>query len=157
MLKFSKDSNMVDLTGKAFVVTGGNGGIGLGMAEGIVLAGGDVAIWGRNAEKNAAAVAQLEALAGDVGNGSKALAYVCDVADEESVISTMRQSAADLGRCDGLFANAGVGGTGTPFIDLPLSEWRAVMSVNLDGVFLCLREAAKFLVEQQEGGSLVAA
>ena len=47
---------MVDLTGKAFVVTGGNGGIGLGMAEGIVQAGGDVAIWARDAEKNAAAV-----------------------------------------------------------------------------------------------------
>jgi hypothetical protein len=141
---------MVDLTGKAFVVTGGNGGIGLGMAEGIVLAGGDVAIWARDAEKNAAAVQRLEAL------GGKAVAYVCDVADEESVVSTMRQSVADLGRCDGLFANAGRNGTGTPFIDLPLSEWRAVMAVNLDGVFLCLREAAKFLVEQQQGGSLIA-
>ncbi|MDH3641603.1 MAG: SDR family oxidoreductase, partial [Gammaproteobacteria bacterium] len=147
---------MVDLTGKAFVVTGGNGGIGLAMAEGIVLAGGDVAIWARNEEKNAAALAQLESLSARDGAGSKAVAYVCDVADEQSVIAAMRQSVADLGRCDGLFANAGRSGTGTPFVDLPLSEWRAVMDVNLDGVFLCLREAAKYLVEQQQGGSLVA-
>ena len=132
------------------VVTGGNGGIGLGMAEGIVDAGGSVAIWGRNAEKNSAAVANLEAM------GGSATAYVCDVADEQQVISTMDQSIADHGRIDGLIANAGRGGTGTRFLDLPLDEWRAVMSVNLDGVFLCLREAGRRLVDQGEGGSLVA-
>lgn len=141
---------MVDLTAKAFVVTGGNGGIGLGMAQGIVMAGGAIAIWGRSEDKNREAVATLEAL------GGKAVAYVCDVSDEEQVIETMARSVADLGRCDGLFANAGRGGTGTPFVDLPLAEWRAVMNVNLDGVFLCLREAAKFLIEQNQGGSLVA-
>lgn len=141
---------MIDLSGKTFIVTGGNGGIGLGMAEGIVMAGGSVVIWGRNADKNAAAVETLAAL------GGAATAHVCDVAHEEQVIETMQRSAADFGRIDGLFANAGRGGTGTPFIDLPLDEWRAVMSVNLDGAFLQLREAAKFLVEQGEGGSLVA-
>ena len=62
----------------------------------------------------------------------------------------------DFGRIDGLFANAGRSGTGTPFLELPLAEWRAVMDVNLDGVFLQFREAAKYLVEQGEGGSLVA-
>jgi len=141
---------VIDLSGKVFIVTGGNGGIGLGMAEGIVMAGGSVVIWGRNEAKNAAAVETLEGL------GGRATAHVCDVAAEEQVIETMARSAADFGRIDGLFANAGRGGTGTPFIDLPLDEWRAVMSVNLDGAFLQLREAAKFLVEQGEGGSLVA-
>lgn len=141
---------MIDLSGKVFIVTGGNGGIGLGMAEGIVMSGGSVVIWGRNEEKNAAAVETLAAL------GGSATAHVCDVAQEEQVIETMQRSATDFGRIDGLFANAGRGGTGTPFIDLPLDEWRAVMSVNLDGAFLQLREAAKFLVEQGEGGSLVA-
>ena len=141
---------MIDLTGKVFIVTGGNGGIGLGMAEGIVMAGGSVVIWGRNEQKNAAAVETLQAL------GGSATAHVCDVAEEAEVVETMQRSAADFGRIDGLFANAGRGGTGTPFIDLPLEEWRAVMSVNLDGAFLQLREAAKFLVEQGEGGSLVA-
>ncbi len=129
---------MIDLTGKVFIVTGGNGGIGLGMAEGIVMAGGSVVIWGRNEDKNGAAVETLSGL------GGLATAHVCDVSQEEQVVETMKRSVMDFGRIDGLFANAGRG------------EWRAVMSVNLDGAFLQLREAAKFLVEQGEGGSLVA-
>ncbi len=141
---------MIDLSGKVFVVTGGNGGIGLAMAEGISAAGASVVIWGRNEAKNADAVAQLES------QGAQATAFVCDVSDEEQVVETMRLSAEAYGRMDGLFANAGRGGTGTPFLELPLEEWRAVMATNLDGVFLTLREAAKVLVEQGEGGSLVA-
>lgn len=140
---------MIDLSDRMFVVTGGNGGIGLGMAEGIVAAGGSVAIWGRNEEKNEAAVDALRAM------GGTAVAYVCDVGDEAQVIETLDRSVDDFGRIDGLFANAGRGSTGTPFLELSLDEWRAVMEVNLDGVFLCLREAAKRLVEQGEGGSLV--
>ncbi len=141
---------MIDLSGKVFVITGGNGGIGLGMAEGIVLAGGSVAIWGRRDDKNAEATEKLRAL------GGRAESYVCDVSDEAQVAETMARSVADLGRLDGLFANAGRSGTGKRFVDLPLEEWRAVMAVNLDGVFLTLREAARVLVEQDEGGSLVA-
>lgn len=141
---------MVDLSDKVFVITGGNGGIGLGMAEGIVQAGGAVAIWGRNEDKNADAVATLEAM------GGTARAYVCDVADEDAVVATMAQSREDLGRLDGCFANAGHGGIGSSFLDLSLEDWRTVMRVNLDGAFLTLREAARHLVDQGEGGSLVA-
>ncbi len=130
---------MIDLTGKVFIVTGGNGGIGLGMAEGIVMAGGSVVIWGRNEDKNGAAVETLSAL------GGSATAHVCDVAQEEQVVETMQRSAMDFGRIDGLFANAGRGGIGTPVLELPLEDWRAVMVVNLDGAFLQLCEAAKFL------------
>ena len=141
---------MVDLSGKVFVVTGGNGGIGLGMAEGIVSAGGSVAIWGRNEAKNDAAVAGLKAL------GGRAVSLICDVSDEQQVAAAMRESVESLGRLDGLFANAGRTGGGTRFVDLSLEEWRSMMAVNLDGVFLTLREAARVLVEQDEGGSLVA-
>lgn len=143
-------ADMIDLSGKVFIVTGGNGGIGLGMAEGIAMAGGKVVIWGRNVDKNAAARESLRR------RGADATAHVCDVSDEAQVIETMERSVADFGRLDGLFANAGRSGTGTPFLELPLEEWRAVMDVNLDGVFLQLREAAKVLVTQGEGGSLVA-
>jgi NAD(P)-dependent dehydrogenase (short-subunit alcohol dehydrogenase family) len=141
---------MIDLSGKVFVVTGGNGGIGLGMAEGIAMVGGDVAVWGRNADKNAEAVDGLRGL------GVRAEAYVCDVAEEDEVVAVMDRTISDFGRLDGLIANAGRNGTVQPFVDLSLDEWRAVMRVNLDGVFLTLREAARRLIERGEGGSLVA-
>ncbi|MFK7917472.1 MAG: SDR family NAD(P)-dependent oxidoreductase [Ilumatobacter sp.] len=145
-----------DLSGRTFIITGGNGGIGLGMGEGIAEAGGSVAIWGRNADKNAAAIDALERIAGEVGTGALMSARICDVGNEASVVDAMGATVAEHGRLDGLFANAGRGGTGTPFIDLSLEEWRSVMDINLDGVFLTLREASKVMVEQATGGSLVA-
>ena len=141
---------MIDLSEKVFVITGGNGGIGLGLAEGIAEAGGSVAIWARNEEKNAHAVKIL----GDIG--VKARSYVCDVSSEENVIATLASTVNDFGRLDGLFANAGRAGTGTPFVQTSLEDWRKVTAVNLDGVFLCLREAAKQIISQGSGGSLVA-
>lgn len=141
---------MIDLSGKAFVVTGGNGGIGLSLAKGIVACGGSISIWGRSEGKNHEAVRTLEAL------GGTASAFVCDVSDQQQVNATMSDTIAHHGRIDGLFANAGVGGTGTPFLDLSLDEWREVMAVNLDGVFITLQAAARQLVKQGEGGSLVA-
>jgi len=147
-------SGSIDLRGRTFVITGGNGGIGLGMAEGIAQAGGSVSGVGRNADKNAAAADRL----GEIMAGTDAAVstQVVDVADESSVVESMGATVAEHGRIDGLFANAGRGGTGTPFLQLSLEEWRSVMDTNLDGVFLTLREAAKVLVEQGSGGSLVA-
>ena len=141
---------MPNLSEKVFVITGGNGGIGLGLAEGIAEAGGSIAIWARNEEKNAHAVKILEDL------GIEARSYVCDVSSEENVIATLASTVNDFGRVDGLFANAGRAGTGTPFVETSLEDWRKVTEVNLDGVFLCLREAAKQIISQGSGGSLVA-
>ena len=141
---------MPDLSEKVFIITGGNGGIGLGLAEGIADAGGAVAIWARNEEKNTDAVRALQ----DIGGEAKS--YICDVSNEEEVIRTLASTVKDFGRVDGLFANAGRSGTGTPLVDTSLEDWRKVMAVNLDGVFLCLREASRQLISQGSGGSLVA-
>jgi NAD(P)-dependent dehydrogenase (short-subunit alcohol dehydrogenase family) len=136
---------MTDLTGHVAVVTGGNRGIGLGLARGLVDAGATVAIWARDEKRTAEACAEL----------GRAVGVRCDVADEAQVTNAMADTVAELGKVDSVFANAGVGGL-SPFVDMSLAEWRRVMSVNLDGAFLTLREGARHLVERGEGGSLVA-
>jgi NAD(P)-dependent dehydrogenase (short-subunit alcohol dehydrogenase family) len=140
---------MFDLSGRVAVVTGGNGGIGLGMAKALAEAGADVAIWGRDEAKNERASAELAA------TGRRVLALRCDVSDESQVVDAMATTVAELGKVDALFANAGVAGFAR-FIDMSLDEWRRVTRVNLDGAFLTLREAARHMVERGDGGSLVA-
>ncbi len=140
--------DVTDLQGHVALVTGGNGGIGLGMAKALAAAGADIAIWGRNADKNTAAAAELEGL------GVRVLALECDVADEQQVVTSFAQTVEALGKVDSMFANAGIGGF-APFTSMSLAEFRRVMAVNLEGAFLCLREAAAHMVERGEGGSLV--
>lgn len=142
---------MTDLSGRVVLITGGNGGIGLGIAHGCADAGADVVIWGTNQTKLNVATAAITARNPD----ARVLAQQVDVSDEQAVISGMAEATSQMGRLDSVFANAGVSGGG-PFIDQSLQEWRRVMSVNLEGVFLTLREAAKTLVAQGEGGALVA-
>ncbi len=139
----------MDLSGKVALVTGGNSGIGLGMAEALAQAGAGVAIWGTNEAKNAAASEQLRA------SGSEVIAMRCDVSDEVAVEASFAEVVSHFGKVDGCYANAGIGGNGTPFIDIPTEEWRRVLGVNLDGVFWTFRTAAKHMVERGEGGRLV--
>lgn len=139
---------MTDLAGRVVVVTGGNGGIGLGMGEALARAGADIAVWGRNADKNAAAVEQLRA------HGTRAEAFAVDVGDEEQVVTSFAATLDAFGKVDSLIANAGIGGGG-PFTGLTLDAWRRVQRVNSEGAFLCFREAARHMVERGEGGSLI--
>jgi NAD(P)-dependent dehydrogenase (short-subunit alcohol dehydrogenase family) len=139
---------MFDLDGRVVVVTGGNGGIGLAMGRAVAEAGASVAVWGRNEEKNQRAVEELEAA------GAVVMSVVVDVSDEDEVDAATGATLDRFERIDTLIANAGVSLPG-PIHTLPLEQWRAVMSINLDGAFLCFRAAAAHMIERGGGGALV--
>ena len=144
-----------DLSGRGIVVTGGNSGIGLGMARALLAAGARVAIWGSNPAKTAGAKAQLESEA--PATAGRVHAFVCDVGDEAQVDSTFAASVAALGgTVHACFANAGVSGFGQAFTELGLDEFRRVLRINTEGVFLTLRAATRHMVAHGQGGSLVA-
>ncbi|MBA00973.1 MAG: 2-deoxy-D-gluconate 3-dehydrogenase [Chloroflexi bacterium] len=138
-----------DLTGKVALITGGNSGIGLGMAKGLVQAGADVCIWGTNLDKNAHAEEMLQALGGNV----KALQ--CDVSNEQAVENAFEKTLELFGKVDSCFANAGAGGSAN-FQNFPTEIWKRVLSINLDGTFFTFRAAAKHMIEHGNGGRLIA-
>jgi NAD(P)-dependent dehydrogenase (short-subunit alcohol dehydrogenase family) len=138
-----------DLTGKVALITGGNGGIGLGMAEALAQAGADICIWGTKADKNAAAKARL------AGYGRRVEAIECGVTDEKAVDAAFDETVNRLGRVDACFANAGVSGAFESFANAKTEEWRRIMAVNLDGVFFTFRAAARHMIARPGGGSLV--
>ena len=139
--------NPFDLSGRVAVVTGGNGGIGLGMARGMAAAGAAIVVAGRNQQKSAGAVADLTAL------GARAVAMEVDVTDEASVDALIGRTAAELGRLDILVNNAGMN-IRKPLQDLALDEWRRVLDTNLTSAFLASR-AAHPIMKKQGGGKIV--
>jgi NAD(P)-dependent dehydrogenase (short-subunit alcohol dehydrogenase family) len=139
--------SIFDLSGRVAVITGGNGGIGLGMAQALAAAGCSVSIWGRNADKNKAALATM------AGCSGKVEARICDVADPASVKAAMDATLQALGRVDGCFANAGIGGGGRhAFIDRTEEQWRTMFATNLDGVFHVFQAAARHMTERATAG-----
>ena len=143
-----------NLSGKVCLVTGGNRGIGLGMAEALAASNADVAIWGRNAEVNTAAVAKLEKL----GTG-KIAAWSVDVGEEAEVVKGMAEIEEHFGRIDTCIANAGVGRGAANFEEMTIETWRYNQRINSEGAFFTLREAGKSMVKRAKagdpGGSLV--
>jgi NAD(P)-dependent dehydrogenase (short-subunit alcohol dehydrogenase family) len=134
-----------DLSGKVALVTGGNGGIGLGMAEALAASGADVVIWGTNETKNAAAAKALKAY------GKRVATRKVDVSKENEVVDGMKAALAEMGRIDCVVANAGIGG-GAPLVEMTTELFRKVHGVNEEGVFWTFREAAKHMIERAKTG-----
>jgi 2-deoxy-D-gluconate 3-dehydrogenase len=136
-----------DLTGKVAIVTGGNGGIGFGIARGLARAGATIVVAARQAAKNAQAMAALQE------QGVQALGVVTDVQDETSVQTMVQQTVEAFGGVDILVNNAGVNIRKAPQ-DYTLAEWQQVVNTNLTGVFLCSRAVYPHMVKAG-GGKII--
>ena len=131
-----------DLTGKVAIVTGGNGGIGYGIAQGLAQAGADIVVAARQPAKNAQAITNLQAL------GVRALSVSTDVQDETSVQAMVEASVETFGHVDILVNNAGINIRKAP------QEWQQVLHTNLTGVFLCARAVYPYM-RQMGGGKII--
>jgi 2-deoxy-D-gluconate 3-dehydrogenase len=138
---------LFDLRGKVAIVTGGNGGIGLGMARGLARAGADIAIVGRNEAKSTAAVAELKR------QGIRAIAITADVTDKSAVADMVARTGSELGRIDILVNNAGINIRKPPHA-LEIEEWDSVIRTNLTSAFLC-SQAAYPVMKQAGGGKII--
>jgi len=136
-----------DLRGKVAIVTGGNGGIGLGMARGLADAGAAIAVVGRNEAKSAAAVADLG------GRGVRAIAVATDVTDKDAVAAMIARVVRELGRIDILINNAGMSIRKPPHV-IEVEEWREVIDTNLTSAFICSKAAYPAL-KASGGGKVI--
>jgi 2-dehydro-3-deoxy-D-gluconate 5-dehydrogenase len=141
-----------DLSGKVAVVTGGNGGIGLGMARGLAEAGASVAIVGRNEAKSNEAVATLQQC-GAKATAVKAISVVADVTDKAAVAAMVERTVRELGRIDALVNNAGINIRKPPQA-LTLEEWDSVIKTNLTSAFLC-SQAVYPVMKAAGGGKII--
>jgi 2-deoxy-D-gluconate 3-dehydrogenase len=136
-----------DLNGKVAIVTGGNGGIGLGMARGLAEAGAAIAIVGRNEAKSVAAVTELEHV------GAKAISVVADVTEKAAVADMVARVRREFGRIDILVNNAGINIRKAPHA-LDLAEWDSVIKTNLTSAFLC-SQAVHPAMKAAGGGKII--
>jgi 2-dehydro-3-deoxy-D-gluconate 5-dehydrogenase len=139
--------SLFDLTGRVAVVTGGNGGIGLGMARGLVSAGAVVVVAARNRAKSEAAVAELGRL------GARSVFLPLDVADPASCHAMVDETVSRFGRLDVLVNNAGMS-IRKPPEDYAVAEWQAVLDTNLTGTFICC-QAVHQIMRQNGGGKII--
>jgi 2-deoxy-D-gluconate 3-dehydrogenase len=136
-----------DLTGKVAIVTGGNGGIGLGMARGLAASGADIAIVARNEAKSEAAVAELRR------HGVKAIAVTTDVTDQAAVARMVERVQRELGRIDILVNNAGITVRKPPHV-LSIEEWNSIIQTNLTSAFVC-SQAVYPAMKAAGGGKII--
>jgi 2-deoxy-D-gluconate 3-dehydrogenase len=140
--------NLFDLQGKVALVTGGNGGIGLGIALGLAQAGASIVVLGRNAEKSAVAAGQIQSR-----TGVETLIVTADVSSPADIDRAVAESLARFQRLDILFNNAGVNIRRTPEV-MTLAEWQEVLNTNLTSAFL-MSKAAYPAMKQAGGGKIV--
>jgi NAD(P)-dependent dehydrogenase (short-subunit alcohol dehydrogenase family) len=138
-----------DLSGHTALITGGNGGLGLAMAKGLVKAGANIAIWGRNGEKNAAAVAELASL------GGTAEAFACDVTDPSACAAAFAATLERFGTINSCFANAGGSGVRGPFHKLSTEDWQQSTNLNVASVIDTFKLAIAHWLECKEPGKLI--
>ncbi|MFN2452840.1 MAG: glucose 1-dehydrogenase [Pyrinomonadaceae bacterium] len=139
---------LFDLSGQAAIVTGGSRGLGLEMAEGLAEAGAHLMICARRAEWLTPAVENLRT------RGFKAEGMICDVSSEEQVRAVVGATVNAYGKVDILVNNAGVS-WGARSEEMPLDKWQKVIDINLTGTFLFAREAARVMIKQGRGGSII--
>jgi NAD(P)-dependent dehydrogenase (short-subunit alcohol dehydrogenase family) len=141
--------NIFDLSGKVAAVTGGNGGIGLAYAKGLVKSGCKVAIWARNPEKNLEAINLLKAMGGEVQ------AFIVDVKDPSSCGKALEDTLATFGKIDVCFANAGGAGRQGMFHKTRSTDWEDIISLNLKGVINTFQPIVKYLIDSKLSGKLI--
>ena len=134
--------NQLDFAGRHAVVTGGAAGLGFGIAQRLIASGGSVTLWDHD---EAAARQTCTAL------GPKAFAVKVDVAQQPSVAAAVAATLAHAPRIDALVNSAGITGPNTKLWDYPVDDWRQVMDVNVNGVFLCCREVVAQMRKQGYG------
>ena len=135
-------------------MTGGNGGLGLAMARGLVKAKASVAVWGRNSAKIDDAVRTLRDLSSEFGGGDVE-GFACDVTSEEDVEKAFADTLSRFDKVDSCFANAGGGGISKPLHELSTDDWRANIDLNLTSVFLTFRPVIQHLLQRKAPGKLV--
>lgn len=140
---------MFDLKGHVALVTGGNMGLGLGMARGLARAGANIAIWGRNEQRNAASAEELRQLGVDVES------FACDVTDPAAVDTAMDATLARFGKVDSCFANAGGSGVRGSLLSQSPDDWRSTMELNFHSVINTFRASAGAMVAAKTPGRLV--
>ena len=147
MVKYTDQSTakMFGLRGKVAVVTGGADGIGRAIAEGLSQAGSNVVIADIDAAGAQHACSEIEK------TGVRAVAVKCDVSQTEDADNLMRTTIEEFDNIDILVNNAGISGSAKPITAMTDEEWHRTLAINLTGIFLCSRAAAKKMIEQKSG------
>lgn len=139
-----KISELLSIKGKVAVITGASSGLGVTFAEALAEGGANLILAARRIEKLNEVAVQMRKL------GVKAMPFQCDVSKQEEVQALVDTTIKNFGKLDIIVNNAGVAAMG-PSTEMPVEEWNRVVSVNLTGVFLCARTAAKQMIKQGSG------